>query len=122
MKYRVAIGSFSGEYVDQHFGHARKYYIYEFDGKDSSYELIEKRFLETQCECHSSKDAFNNVFETLKDIGAIIISRIGEGASRIVENKGYVLYESFSQIDDVLDKISENRLYEVDKWQRALTN
>jgi predicted Fe-Mo cluster-binding NifX family protein len=123
MKYRVAIASFDGTYVDQHFGHARKYYIYDFDSETNTYEFIEKRFVETKCACAShDENAFANVFETLSDVSAIIISRIGLGASDIVENKGYVIYESTYPVEDVLKGIANGRLYEVDKWQKITKN
>ena len=113
MKYRVAVASFDGRYVDQHFGHARKYYIYEFDSEKGSYEYVEKRFVDVDCECHDAgDDAFASVFEELHDTGAIIISRIGAGASKIVESKGYVTYESDAKTEDVIGSINENRLYE----------
>ena len=120
MKYRVALASYDGQYVDHHFGHAYKYYIYEFDSKEGTYEYLERRFVETQCECHDqSQDAFADVFDKLSDTGAIVISRIGPDASRIVEGKGYVIYESNAKIQNVIESINENRLFEVDKWREV---
>ncbi|MBR6345017.1 MAG: hypothetical protein IKR70_04705 [Lachnospiraceae bacterium] len=123
MKYRAALASFDGQYVDQHFGHAKKYYIYEFDDQTDTYEFVERRFVDVFCECgNSSSDAFSDVFEKLYDVGAIIISKIGAGAAGIVESKGYVIYESYSRAEDVLNSINKNRLYEADKWREISKN
>ncbi|MBP5310091.1 MAG: hypothetical protein J6Z05_05650 [Lachnospiraceae bacterium] len=120
MKYRVALASYDGQYVDHHFGHAYKYYIYEFDGEKDTYEYIEKRFVDAQCECHDqSQDAFADVFDKLSDTGAIVISRIGPDAIRIVESNGYVIYESDAEIKNIVESIKENRLFEVDKWREV---
>lgn len=123
MKYRAAIGSFNGEYVDQHFGHVKKYYIYEFDSETGAACFVERRFVDTECECHAvDGKAFADVFEKLQDVGAIIISKIGRGASTVVEKKGYVIYESFAEIGKVVQQISDGKLYEVDQWRETLVN
>ena len=123
MKYRIALASFDGQYVDQHFGHARKYYIYEIDSENNTFELVDKRFLETACECSTAGEkAFSNVFKALNDVAAIIVNRIGPGAAMIVENKGYVLYQSSYPIENILNGIIKSRLYEEDKWQSVMKN
>ena len=123
MKYRAAIGSFNGEYVDQHFGHTKKYYIYEFDDETGTVDFLERRFVDTKCECHADEgNAFSEVFEALNDVSAIVISRIGRGATSIVENHGFVLYESTSKIENVIQKIADSRLYEEDQWRKIITN
>ncbi len=123
MKYRAALASFDGQYVDEHFGHAQKYYIYEFDSEDNSCGFVEKRFVDARCECSLGiEDAFDGVLGKLGDVGALIISRIGKGATELVESRGYVIYESVSAINDVLESIKKNRLYEEDKWREISMN
>ena len=118
MKYRAAFASFDGQYVDQHFGHAQKYYIYEFDSGSNSCGFVEKRFVDARCECNLGiEDAFEGILGNLRDVSALIISRIGKGAAEVVEGRGYVIYESASAINDVLESIKNNRLYEEDKWR-----
>ena len=84
MKYRAALASFDGQYVDQHFGHARKYYIYEFDDENESYEFIERRFVDSHCECSlGTSEAFREISDYYRFENENILSDITQAAEPV---------------------------------------
>ena len=123
MNYRVAVASSDGIVVNQHFGHADRFHIAELHPEDGTHRYIETRAVEHACRGHYHEDAaFDRVLEALSDVQAILVAKIGQGASDYLESKGMLVYEAPYLIDPVLDKIAADRLWEVDKWQYLTKN
>ena len=121
MEYRVAVSSTDGKVVNQHFGRTEKFHILEVS--EDGFHYLESRSVEA-C-CHSGDheiDSFYGVLKVLNDVGAIIVSKIGKGASAFLEEKGLVIYEAPYPIEPLMEKIVRERIYEVDKWRSHTMN
>lgn len=118
MAYRVAVASSDGIVVNQHFGHADRFHIVELHPEDGTHQYVETRQVQHVCRGHEHHEAdFDRVLEALSDVQAILVARIGQGASDYLERKGMLVYEAPYLIDPVLDKIVQDKLWEVDAWQ-----
>ncbi|MDP4089324.1 MAG: NifB/NifX family molybdenum-iron cluster-binding protein [Bacillota bacterium] len=109
MSYRIAFASSDGKVVNQHFGRAKKFIIFEIEG--SSAEFVELRDNKPACEGfeHSEK-ALNRSVETLSDCRAVFVTQIGYGALAALQAKGIRAYEAPGLINEVLGKIIASEL------------
>lgn len=123
MQYRVAFASSDGNMVDLHFGRADRFMIFEFDGESGDYNYVEERDVTKACHGGSHEsDAFSQTAEALKDVSAIVVSRIGEGAAEYMESQGFQLYQATYYIEPLLQQIKESKLWEGDAWQYRMSN
>ena len=121
MTFKVAVASTDGIVVNQHFGHAERFHIVELHTDDLTSRYTETRPVQRVCQGHEHSDsAFDAVLETLSDVSAILVAKIGQGASDYLESKGMLVYESPFLVDAVIEKILKDKLWEADKW-RSLT-
>jgi predicted Fe-Mo cluster-binding NifX family protein len=75
---KVAVASKQGIAVDEHFGHAKCFWIYSVTGQDC--KLIEQREVDNYCLGNSSnKRAMSRILETIKDCEAVLVAKIGDG-------------------------------------------
>lgn len=118
MAYRVAAASTDGIVINQHFGHADKFHIVEISPDDGTYKFLETRNVTPCCQCGDHElSAFDALLEQLKDVQAVLVSRIGDGASDYLEQHGVTAYQAPYVLKSVLEKIIKDKLWEVDKWQ-----
>ena len=109
MKYRVAAASTDGKVINQHFGKAESFHIFEIS-EDGTYRFIESRKVDSCCRGGGHETgAFEDVARTLWDVQAILVGRIGEGASDYMERRGFVVYEAPFLINSVLERIINDR-------------
>jgi nitrogen fixation protein NifB len=93
-RYRIAVTSKYGKLVDQHFGHAWEFAVYEIDG--NRLRLLEKRSVQQYCagsaECDEDmrKEA---VVEAIKDCDAVLTMRIGLHAQKRLLKKNIMSVE-----------------------------
>ena len=87
MAYRIAIASSDGESINQHFGQAGNFLIYEIS--DGHVEFIEDREVTVDPgeEFHSDAN-FERITILLKDCKAVFVRKIGERAIRYLYVKG----------------------------------
>ena len=93
---RVAITTSNGEKVDQHFGKATSFSIYEMDANEL--KLIETREVESYCEQKNgepidpnhkfSDDRFSKVYEMIKDCSVLYTQQIGNKPGEVLNTKG----------------------------------
>ncbi len=108
MSIKVAVASTDGKYINQHFGKADKFLIFEINGP-GDYEFFELR--ETSPSCGSYRDECDNSVDTsslLSDCKAVIASQIGPGASQKLINKGIIPFMNPAFIEEALEQISKN--------------
>ncbi len=123
MKFRVAVASTDGIVINQHFGHAEKFHIAELDTDTLTYQYLESRNVQRVCQGHEhSEHSFDAVLETLSDVQAILVAKIGQGASDYLEQHGMLVYESPFLINAVIEKILKDKIWEVDAWQSHTKN
>jgi MoaA/NifB/PqqE/SkfB family radical SAM enzyme len=97
---RVAVASRNGMAVDLHFGHASSFYIYEAGGDVSDeVEFLERRDVAKSCggpgNCGGSEgDAFDAICDTLSDVDAVLVIRIGERPRGLLEERGIRVFLS----------------------------
>ena len=107
--YRVAVASKSGINVDQHFGHAEEFYIY--DCTDGNISLLEKRNVKKYCtgveDCGEKEDKISSIINTINDCSAVIAMRAGDEPIRKLAEKGIVLYQMYESILKGIEKILE---------------
>jgi len=104
---RVAVATSSGILVDQHFGHAKEFYIYESDGV--KVKFIEKRqaiaYCTGQSECDDGKDdKIENIISTIKDCGVVLALRIGSSPSQRLSAIGIRSITTYDRIEDAVKK------------------
>lgn len=123
MKYRAAVASTDGIVINQHFGHAEKFHIVEFDTEKNQVFFLESRDVPRVCQGHEhSEQGFEKALEILHDVQAILVAKIGQGASAWLESRGLTIYEAPFMIEPVLQKILDEKLWEVDSWQFPTKN
>lgn len=103
--YKVAVASSDGIVVNQHFGRADTFHIYEMEESGSS-TLLESRQMTPVCEGgdHDEKQLRDNI-DSLKDCKYVLVSRIGAGAATVMEQSGIVPMELPDMIDEAIHKV-----------------
>lgn len=76
--FRLAVASKEGLGISEHFGHAKRFWIYEVSCGQC--QFLEQREVENYClGNHSSKTAMARILATIKDCQAVFIAKIGDG-------------------------------------------
>lgn len=103
--FRVAAASSDYGYtVDVHFGRATDFYIYQF--LEGEWIYVEKRSVKPVCQGDGhSHDEMVRTIELFSDCQYITASRIGAGATALMNQKGIVAMALPGDIMDALDKI-----------------
>jgi predicted Fe-Mo cluster-binding NifX family protein len=106
---KIAFASSDGIFINQHFGYADMFYIYEFNESKKNFLFIEKR--------RFIRDFYNNlghnidnlekVYNLLKDCNGIFINKIGISVSKYLIQKGFRIFEINAKIKDVLEAVIE---------------
>ncbi|MDD3394956.1 MAG: NifB/NifX family molybdenum-iron cluster-binding protein [Anaerotignum sp.] len=114
MKVKIAVASTDGKVVNEHFGRAEYFHIFEIE--KNNYDYLETRNVKPCCsnEGHTNA-AFEKVIEGIKDCVAIVVAKIGDGASLYLEEKGFAIFEAPYFIDGVIKKIIEDELLEPER-------
>lgn len=110
--YKFAIASSNGFVIDQHFGHAEDFYIYESNGDESRF--IEKRAVSKYCNgqdfCDDEESKIDRIVGTIKDCDAVVMLRIGYRPSKELEARGIRIIQSCGKIADVIEQEAKNML------------
>ncbi len=101
MAYRVGFASINGACVDQQFGSARYWQIYDIDG---SGEFVETRKTAAKCAGHC-EGGFGHLLEVLRDCDALFVSRIGESAAAFMIANGKRVFEAQGSVEDIIDEL-----------------
>lgn len=106
MRYRVAFASIDGSAVDQHFGSARYWQIYDIDQTDT---FVETR--RTVPSCHGNcEGGFQRQLTVLADCDAIFVSKIGENAAAVLQTRGKRVFEAAGPLDLIIEQLIEQDL------------
>jgi predicted Fe-Mo cluster-binding NifX family protein len=102
---KFAVASKSGMVVDQHFGHAAEFYLYESDGADVRF--VEKRLVKNYCNgpenCgDDKKPAMDSILVAVSDCSAVLALRIGDAPSRKLESLGIDVVTTYDRIEDAV--------------------
>lgn len=103
-QFRIAVASKGGRLVDQHFGHAVEFRIYQGDGE--AFQLVDKRQVEQYCqgveECDETEAGKDSIIGAIKDCDAVLSLRIGYHASQRLQNNGILSIEHYDTIENGL--------------------
>jgi len=109
-----AVSSKSGILVDQHFGHASDFYIYEY--KNKSIRFKERRSVTKYCEGSDSCDGMGGgnkegkmeaILETVKDCNGVLAMRIGEAPKQKLKEKSIETFTTYDRIEDAVKEAVE---------------
>jgi len=103
---RFAVASKSGMLVDQHFGQADEFLIYESNGTNSKF--VEKRSVDKYCEgqenCDENSSKINKIITTVSDCKGVLALRIGDSPSEKLKEKGINVFSTYDRIENAVKK------------------
>jgi MoaA/NifB/PqqE/SkfB family radical SAM enzyme len=98
---QIAVATKSGMMVDQHFGKATEFYVYEYSNGSAIFK--EKRAVQRYCsgpeECDNSEAAMEYIIQSISDCNAVIAMRIGEAPKEKLKSKGISVYTTCDGIE-----------------------
>jgi len=100
-QYRFAVCSKDGTLIDQHFGHAERFLIYDYD--DGEISLAETRAVDSYCsgpENGEDEEKIKATVNMLSDCSAVLCMRIGYYPSQFLKNKGIQVITTYHRIED----------------------
>ena len=99
-KMLLAVATKGGGIVNQHFGHAKEFQIYEVDGR--KVEFIGHRKVDHFCQDGYGEEAtLENIIKTLADCKAVLVSKIGDCPKDELQKAGIQAVEAYDLIDKV---------------------
>jgi nitrogen fixation protein NifB len=103
-RYRIAVTSRSGRLVDQHFGHATVFRIYQMEGQNFS--LLEERNAAQYCQgtenCYAQTDMRERIIKILQDCDGVLTMRAGHHAKESLAKYDILPVESCDSIENGL--------------------
>ena len=106
MVLRVAVSSTDGKFINQHFGHAPQFLIFDIND-DGSYEFLELRENAPSCTGgNHASGALKGTLDIIKDSQVVLVSQIGPGASQFLLSHGIQPFMIPTFIDEALNKLA----------------
>lgn len=106
MSFKVAVASTDNENVNEHFGKAKNFLIYNIK-EDGSFEFLENR--ENNPPCSNGKyegNIMNDSVELIKDVSVLLVSNVGPGAIELLISNEIKPYVTSFIIETALKEIS----------------
>jgi predicted Fe-Mo cluster-binding NifX family protein len=107
MAWRIAVTSADKVLINQHFGHAGGFYIYDLEG-DGKASLVDYRA--TPRSCGSGGDhgsvVWEEIADALRDCSALITAKIGPTPRKRLELAGLSVFEEPAVIEEALNKLA----------------
>jgi predicted Fe-Mo cluster-binding NifX family protein len=107
---RLAVATSDGFTVNEHFGHAKFFRVYDINQSGS--DFIEVRDAVAACQHRLGHDTtrFDKIIELLSDCDALLVQKIGEGAAAYLIAKNVRVFEVSGSIDAVLEKFIADKI------------
>ncbi|MBI1987622.1 MAG: dinitrogenase iron-molybdenum cofactor biosynthesis protein [Nitrospinae bacterium] len=106
---KIAVASTDGKMINQHFGHADRFMIFELSG--SAVQFVEIRRCPPLCGASDQPGHSDEVMEErmrlIGDCGAVLCARIGYGMQRELAARRIRPVEVAGFIEDVLHRLLE---------------
>lgn len=103
---KVAVASTDGKFVNQHFGRAKDFLIFQW--KDGFFFFLEKRDNTPPClQQDEHDDMLVRSVQLLHDCQAVIVSQIGPGAVEALELEGITPYVIPNFIEEALAELKK---------------
>lgn len=98
---KVAVASTDGVTINEHFGSAQEFLVYEvFDGGD--FKFSERRAAPEGQSGHGNHGTAHLSASALEGVEAVLVSQIGPNATRILKGKGIKVYTLSMPIEKAL--------------------
>jgi predicted Fe-Mo cluster-binding NifX family protein len=105
VSFKVAVASSDGKFVNQHFGRANQFLIFEVRD-DGSYEFLTLRKNIPPCNSgESHDDLLTKTVDLISDCRAVLVSRVGSGAAEALGLRGIQPYVIPNFIEDSLKQL-----------------
>jgi nitrogen fixation protein NifB len=99
-KILVAVATKGGGLVNQHFGHAKEFQIFEVNGTEAKF--VGHRKVEQYCQGgFGEEETLDGMLKLLEDCKAVLVSKIGHCPKESLEKAGIEPVEAFDLIDKV---------------------
>ncbi len=96
INYRFAVCTKDGILINQHFGHAEFFHIYDYaQGKA---KLLETRQTKKYCSGEEDDDKILNVVNILQDCDCIICMRIGDYPQKVLKEHHINVHTTYNRI------------------------
>lgn len=120
MSIKFAIASTDGKVINEHFGKAEKFYIYEVN-KEGEHKLLEVRDAIALCQGGGHNEQLvDSVVNNFIDCSCLLVSKIGEAIDIAFSQKGILVFEVSDLISEgILRVVSyiENHKNELEDWK-----
>ncbi|NEQ46602.1 MAG: nitrogenase cofactor biosynthesis protein NifB [Leptolyngbya sp. SIOISBB] len=102
-KVLVAVASKGGGLVNQHFGHAKEFMIYEVDAAEAKF--IGHRKIADYCQGgYGEEAALDGILQTIEDCQAILAMKIGPCPQKAIKAAGIEVVEDYGVIEAIARK------------------
>ena len=105
----IAVASKDGKHINQHFGHAVRFLIYDVAG--SAVKLVEEKPVEKYCsydEAHPLRGhVLRGIAEALQGCRAIVCSQIGPAPQEEMGRLGFEVYALEGEINSSLTELAK---------------
>lgn len=106
MSIKVAVASNDGKVINQHFGHAQEFLIFDLND-DGTFEFVETRENVPTCNGGDhSVSALDSTLDIIKDTSIVLVSQIGPVASQFLLSNGIQPFMIPTYIDEALEKLA----------------
>ena len=104
--YRIAAASTDGKVINEHFGEASSFLIYDIDA--SGWNFVERREVKPLCgSCSGHNDeSLSASVNALADCAAVIAERIGPTGRRALAINNISFFEQPDDIENALKKLA----------------
>lgn len=104
--WRVAVASLDGKVINEHFGRAKVFYIFDIN-RDGTWRFYEERKVTPLCSSgeHTDEGLLESI-NALRDCTAVLVACIGMVARRALEINHIGVFEQPDTIEDALNKLT----------------
>ena len=100
-KILLAVATKGGRLVNQHFGHAKEFQIFEVDGNEAKF--VGHRKVDHYCQSGYGEEAtLDNIIQSISDCKGVLASKIGHCPQDELRKAGLEPFEAY----DVIDKVA----------------
>jgi nitrogen fixation protein NifB len=100
-KILVAVATKGSGLVNQHFGHAKEFQIYEVDANEARF--VSHRKIDHFCQSgYGEEGTLEKIIEAIADCKAVLVSKIGDSPKTKLQKAGIQTVESY----DVIEKVA----------------
>jgi nitrogen fixation protein NifB len=108
-KILVAVATKGGGLVNQHFGHAKEFMIYEVDANGAKF--VGHRKIDLYCQTGYGEEAtLENIIKAIADCKAVLVSKVGECPKAELKQAGLEVVEAYDVIETVAQSFYESYL------------